>query len=509
MRAMEPHALLASLGFPAWIRVSHYLNLLFIGLLIRSGLEILASHPRLYFNDNCTPGSEWLKFTKKEVPTGKDVMYTARDDEVNIPSWIGLPGHKNIGIGRHWHGVCTTFWLLTGIVYVVLLFATGEWRRLIPTSWDIFPHAWHSLKTYLSLEVPPLSAFHPFDALQQLTYAFVVFLLAPFMLITGAAMSPAIAASAPWYIKLLGGRQVARSMHFAGMVTFALFTLFHTILALTIHPRENVTNIVLGGSPEKLRLALTIGVLALLVVLAIHVWATRWSLEDPRAVQVALDRIEAPVRQIALHNLSSVQNYRESDISPYHWINGAPPKPAEAPRYTELARDGFRDWRLEVNGLVEQPLSLSLEDLRAMPAQTQITKHNCVQGWSGVAKWKGVRLAEILARCKPLPEARYLKFTSHGLAQYSYGDKPLESFYEVIDPILANHEQTILAYEVNDEPLPPRHGAPLRLRVETQVGYKMVKYLHSIELIADYRTVGDGQGGSREDAQFFGRGAEI
>jgi sulfoxide reductase catalytic subunit YedY len=88
-----------------------------------------------------------------------------------------------------------------------------------------------------------------------------------------------------------------------------------------------------------------------------------------------------------------------------------------------------------------------------------------------------------------------------GLAQYSYGGKPLEPFYEVIDPILARHRQTVLAYRFN--------GAPLRLRVETQLGYKMVKYLRSVELIPDYRTVGEGQGGSREDAQFFGRGAEI
>jgi len=134
---------------------------LFVGLLIRSRLEILASHPRLYFNDHCTPGSEWLRLTKKEVPTGKDVIYTAREDEVGLPAWLGLPGHKNIGIGRHWHGVCTTFWLLTGIVYAVLLFATGEWRRLIPTSWDVFPHAWDSLKTYLSFDTPPLRNFRP------------------------------------------------------------------------------------------------------------------------------------------------------------------------------------------------------------------------------------------------------------------------------------------------------------------------------------------------------------
>lgn len=506
---MDPHILAASLEFPAWLRVGHFLNALFIALLVRSGLEILMSHPRLYFSDGCTPGSEWLKFTRRDVPTGKDVIYTAREDEVSLPPWIGLPGHKNIGIGRHWHGVTTTLWLLTGVIYVVLLFATGEWRRLIPQSWDIFPDAWHSLKTYLSLEIPPLSAFHPYDALQQLAYAFVVFILGPVMLLTGAAMSPAIAASAPWYIKLFGGRQVARSIHFAGMAIFVVFTVLHTVAVLVVHPRQNLTHIALGGSPQRLGLAIAIVIAALVLIVAINVWATVWSLRDPRGVQVALDRIEAPVRQVALHNLSSVQSYRESDISPYHWINGAPPKPEESPEYIELARHGFRDWRLEVHGLVEHPLSLSLEDIRALPDQTQITKHNCVQGWSGVAKWRGVRVAEILARCEPLPEARFLKFTSYGLAQYSYGGKPLEPFYEVIDPILANHQQTILAYEFNDAPLPARHGAPLRLRVETQVGYKMVKYLRSIELIADYRTIGEGQGGSREDTQFFGRGAEI
>ena len=144
-----------------------------------------------------------------------------------------------------------------------------------------------------------------------------------------------------------------------------------------------------------------------------------------------------------------------------------------------------------------------------MPAQVQTTKHNCVQGWSGVGKWQGVNLTDILDRCQPLPEARYLKFTSYGLDQFTYGGKPRRPFYEVIDLLLATHPQTILAYELNDEPLPLPHGAPLRLRVETQLGYKMVKYLRSIELIAEYGTIGDGQGGSREDTMFYGRGAEI
>ena len=191
--------------------------------------------------------------------------YGTREDEVDVSPWLGMPGHKNLGIGRHWHGVTNSLWLLTGIVYVVLLFGTGEWRRLIPTSWDVVPRAWHSLTTYLSLQVPPLSEFQPYDALQQLTYAFVVFVLAPVMLVTGAAMSPAIAASFPWYIRLLGGRQVARSIHFLGMLAFTIFVVFHVLFVLVVHPRENLTNITLGGQPERLGLALAIDYTLLIV----------------------------------------------------------------------------------------------------------------------------------------------------------------------------------------------------------------------------------------------------
>ena len=126
-----------------------------------------------------------------------------------------------------------------------------------------------------------------------------------------------------------------------------------------------------------------------------------------------------------------------------------------------------------------------------------------------MGKWEGVNLAALLARCEPLPGARYVKFTSYGLDQFTYGGKPRRPFYEVIDLLLATHPQTILAYAFNDVPLPLPHGAPLRLRVETQLGYKMVKYLRTIELVADYQDSGEGQGGSREDTMFYGRGAEI
>ena len=278
----------ASFGFPWWLRVSHLINLFFIGLLIRSGIQILAAHPRLYWNDGCKPSSNWLNFTQKKIPKGQ--QWTSMDEEVPVSPLIAQPGQDNLGLGRHWHFFSIIFWVLNGIIYVVLLFATGEWGRLIPTSWSIFPQAWSTFLTYITFHIPPLSDFHPYDPLQQLAYAGVVFLLGPFMLLTGAAMS----------------------------------------------------------------LAVTIAIVALIFVFGFY----------------------------AL-------------------------------------------------------------------------------------------------------------------------------IYEVIDMTLANHPQTILAYEMNGEQLPVDHGAPLRLRVETLLGYKMVKYLDSIELVEDYKTIGEGHGGYREDFQYYGRGAEI
>ena len=111
-------------GFPAWLRITHYVNLLFLVLLIRSGLQILADHPRLYWNVHCTPGTEWLRLTPIEVP--KDRLWTAKDDSRYLSPWIGLPGYRHtIGMARHWHFLSVLFWVGNGVVFVVLLFATG------------------------------------------------------------------------------------------------------------------------------------------------------------------------------------------------------------------------------------------------------------------------------------------------------------------------------------------------------------------------------------------------
>src|ERR687884_1499970 len=121
-----------SIDFPFWLRFAHFINLIFITLLIRSGIEILSALPKLYFNDDAKPGSEWIKFTSKKIP--KDKLWISLDEEESFSSWLALPGHKNLGLGRHWHFLCDGGWLLTGIAYYSLLFITGEWHRLVPQS---------------------------------------------------------------------------------------------------------------------------------------------------------------------------------------------------------------------------------------------------------------------------------------------------------------------------------------------------------------------------------------
>lgn len=502
------HVVLASLSFPLWLRLTHFVNLLFIGLLIRSGIQILAAHPRLYWNNSSNPAHQWLKFTTTKVP--KDKPYTSMDDENAVSSIIALPGGDNLGLGRLWHFFSIMFWVLNGVVYVVLLFATGEWSRLIPTSWSIIPDAWHTLLTYLSFHIPSASVFRPYDPLQQLAYAGVVFILGPFMLLTGAAMSPSIEGRFPWYVKIFGGKQAARSLHFLSLIAFILFIIVHTALVLIVHFQDNIRHIVLGTVNSSFGVALTIAIIALGIVAAIYAWASWHSLRKKRQTQRVLRSFSDPVERLMLQKKKSKQHYEESDISPYFWVNGAPPETEE---YKGLAQHNFENYTLEVSGLVSKPTKFSLEDLRKLPKQTQITLHNCIQGWSGVAEWGGVPLTEILKLCGTKPGAKYVVFTSYQLGKQSVKPDLTEAldktFYEVLNMELATHPQTILAYEMNGEPLPIPHGAPLRLRVETLLGYKMVKYLRSIELVADYTHIGEGQGGFREDFQYYGKKAEV
>jgi DMSO/TMAO reductase YedYZ molybdopterin-dependent catalytic subunit len=140
---------------------------------------------------------------------------------------------------------------------------------------------------------------------------------------------------------------------------------------------------------------------------------------------------------------------------------------------------------------------LSLSDLRSMPSRTQITRHDCVEGWSCIGKWKGVQLSTILAKVGLRPKAKYIVFRcADSLEQTLDGSG---KYYESIAIEDAYHPQTILAYEMNDVPLPVAHGAPLRLRLERQLGYKMAKYIMEIEALESFADIGRGRGGFWED----------
>jgi DMSO/TMAO reductase YedYZ molybdopterin-dependent catalytic subunit len=185
------------------------------------------------------------------------------------------------------------------------------------------------------------------------------------------------------------------------------------------------------------------------------------------------------------------KEFDAKDISPKFRANGNPPPITM--EYTTDAQNHWTKWRLEVSGLIKQPASFSLADLKSMPSRTQITRHDCVEGWSVIGKWKGVRLEEIINRVQPGPNARYVVFRCMDT------DNDGVNYFESIDLIDAVHPQTILAYELNDQPLPIDNGAPLRLRVENQLGYKHAKYIRALEFVSSLNKIGQGKGGYWED----------
>jgi DMSO/TMAO reductase YedYZ molybdopterin-dependent catalytic subunit len=189
------------------------------------------------------------------------------------------------------------------------------------------------------------------------------------------------------------------------------------------------------------------------------------------------------------------REYQRSDISRVFKANGTV-RP-DTDEYRRLVLTEFTDWRLKIDGLVKTPLSLSLEELKAMPSRTQITRHDCVEGWSAIGEWTGVPLSYLLQQAELMPNARYLVFRCADDLINSTDGSGL--YYESIDLIDAFHPQTIMAYAMNGKTLPIPHGAPLRLRVERQLGYKMAKYVMRIEAVEEFSKIGFGKGGFWED----------
>jgi DMSO/TMAO reductase YedYZ molybdopterin-dependent catalytic subunit len=205
------------------------------------------------------------------------------------------------------------------------------------------------------------------------------------------------------------------------------------------------------------------------------------------------ERLSAAAGAAVAGRKAMAQEFTEADLSPSFRSNGTSrPQSAE---YEALAAGSFADYRLVVDGLVARPGRYSLADLRALDARTQITRHDCVEGWSAIGKWKGVPLARLLEAAQPAAQARFVVFHCAD----PMDDDGTSPYYESVDMDDAWHAQTILAYELNDKPLPVENGAPLRLRVERQLGYKHAKYVMRIELVESFATIAGGKGGYWED----------
>jgi DMSO/TMAO reductase YedYZ molybdopterin-dependent catalytic subunit len=214
-----------------------------------------------------------------------------------------------------------------------------------------------------------------------------------------------------------------------------------------------------------------------------HSQSFRGILRSAEGLTMRAQRLVSPRDALA-------REYGEADLSPRFRSNGTS-MPGTSDYARHLAED-FANWRVEVDGLVGRPLSIPIQTLRSMPHRVQITRHDCVEGWSAIGKWHGVPLARVLDTARLSPSAKYIVFHCAD----RFGDKP---YYESIDLIDAFHPQTILAVGLNDRLLPVPNGAPVRLRVERQLGYKHAKYIQRIQAVESLAGIYGGKGGYWED----------
>jgi len=248
------------------------------------------------------------------------------------------------------------------------------------------------------------------------------------------------------------------------------------------------------GTDDQYPLGMWLGFAGIAVVLLSWVVAHYLSWRHPRSLQRALKSVTYPMQLLTLNRLVPRQKYSEKDISPYFWPNGKTPVRKD---WKHLAEHGFEDFKLRVGGLVENPVELSLADLERLCPVEHITMHHCIQGWSGIARWGGTPMKTLIELVRPKPEAKVVAFFSFGEALYGghyYDTQSLENVLKA---------QCLLAWRMNGGPLSEVYGAPLRLRVENQLGYKMVKWIERIEFIRSEKELGKGEGGKNEDDEYF------
>ncbi len=309
----------AVIGRPAWIGWTHFFNLFMMMFIIRSGIQILCDHPRLYFSRNATPGKdEWLRVGP---PVPDDPLWTANADTVALPPQFGLPGFRHsIGLARWWHLGIDVLWLVNGAVFYVLLFVTGQWRHLVPTNWDVFPNAASVAIQYASLQWPTDNGWVAYNGLQLLTYFTTVFIAAPAAVITGLGMSPALSQRVHWLSKRLS-IQHARSLHFLVLVYFLFFILTHVTMVFATDALRNL-NHMFAARDDNGWVGFAVFCVAMVVVAIAWVAATPFTIRHPRVVQRVGYALVGPFQRALEHLNPKPGAFTEKDISPYHWRNG-------------------------------------------------------------------------------------------------------------------------------------------------------------------------------------------
>ena len=354
-------------GLPLWVGAQHFLNLFMMIFIIRSGVQILSDHPRLYWTRHSTPGKAWFRIQK---PVPADPLWTAKQDSISLPGQIGLPGLRHsIGLARWWHLGVDTLWLLNGLAFYVLLFATGQWRRLVPTNWEVVPNAGSVAIQYLSLNWPTETGWVAYNSLQLIAYFVTVFVAAPLALITGLGMSPALSTRFKRISKVLS-IQAARSLHFLVLVWFLLFIVIHVTLVFTTGLLRNLNHIYAGRNDTGW-LGFWLCAASMVVVIVGWVAATPLTLRHPRVVQRVGFALIGPAQRLFEHRRHPRRVHRARHLALFLAQRAVPRlRRVPGPVRRQLRRLPAADQR---SG--RQPVELDLVQLRALPHHEQITQH--------------------------------------------------------------------------------------------------------------------------------------
>ena len=452
-------------------------------MLLGSGIAILLAHPRLYWGETGAVGGPSLI-------------------DLPLPFVLDVPIR---GPGRYLHFLAAWVCVFTGLVYVVIGIVTGHFARS-------FRPARHELTLRAMREViaghlrgPGRSDDIPaYNVVQRLSYTMVVFVLLPLMVCTGLAMSPAVTSVVPAVVTAFGGQQSARTIHFFAGCALVIFALVHVALVWRAGFVAHVRAMITGRSTRRTEMAaglsgavsrrqlIATGVGA---VAGVALWRSTVSVMDRyglipancRGVYGLSETITYAGQRLLTKLPSTAREFDRSRISTVIPVNGAAPKTEP---YQRLLAGGFADWRLQIDGLVDRPGELSLADLKRFGAHSQITHQACEEGWSFIAEWTGVRLTDVLAHVGMRPDAKFVFFFT------------FDGWWDSIDLDDALHPQTLLAYGMNGPLIPTDHGAPLRLKVPRQLGYKNLKYLSKMTVTDTAKHIGDGLGSGSPSAGY-------